>query len=61
MIMTETPNGTQLIGFENDGSMVIRNRAYRRKKIKLEIDPKNLPKKKPRKKKSKKNYLNKHK
>jgi hypothetical protein len=50
----------QQIGFDNDGHLVVRNRKYRRQRIQLEIDPKNLPKK-TRKKKSKKNYLNKHK
>lgn len=50
---------TQAIGFENDGTMVIRNREYRRRKIKMAIDPKNLPKPKPRKKNNKKNYLKK--
>ncbi len=52
---------TQTMGFDNDGNVIIKNRAYRRRKIQLEIDPKNLPKKKERKKKSKKNYLAKRK
>ena len=53
--------GTQNIGFDNDGNMILRNRAYRRQKIQISIDEKHLPKKSPRKKKSKKNYLNKRK
>ena len=53
-------DNSQVFGFDNDGNIIIRNRQYRRRKIKLEIDPRNLPKK-TRKKKSKKNYLNKRK
>lgn len=52
---------SQIINFDNDGNIVIANRAHRRRKIQIAIEPKNLPKKKPRKKKSKKNYLNKRK
>lgn len=48
------------MGFDNEGNVILRNREYRRRKIQLEIDPKNLPKKKERKKKSKKNYLAKY-
>lgn len=52
---------TQNFGFDNDGNIVLRNRQYRRRKIKLEIDADHLPKKKPRKKNNKRNYLNKRK
>lgn len=54
-------DNTQQIGFDNEGKMVVRNRQYRRRKVQMPVDPKNLPKKTPRKKKSKKNYLNKRK
>lgn len=54
-------NSKQSMGFDNEGNVILRNREYRRRKIQLEIDPKNLPKKKERKKKSKKNYLAKRK
>ncbi len=53
-------DSTQNLGFDNEGNIVLRNRAYRRRKIQLEIDERMLPKK-TRKKKSKKNYLNKRK
>ena len=53
-------DNSQVFGFDNDGNIIIRNCQYRRRKIQLEIDPRNLPKK-TRKKKSKKNYLNKRK
>ena len=49
----------QKMGFDNDGNIIIKNRAYRRRKIQLEISPRNQKKKVPRKKKSKKNYLKK--
>lgn len=54
-------NSKQSLGFDNEGNVILRNRAYRRRKIQLEIDEKHLPKKKERKKKSKKNYLAKRK
>lgn len=53
--------GTQNIGFDNDGNMILKNRAYRRQKIQIKIDDKHLPKKPAKKKKSKKNYLKKRK
>ena len=54
-------DSTQNFGFDNDGNIVLRNRQYRRQRIKLEIDPEHLPKKKPRKKNNKRKYLNKRK
>lgn len=51
----------QSMGFDNDGNIVVRTRAYRRRKVQVEIEPQYLPKKKKRAKKSKKNYLNKRK
>lgn len=54
-------NSKQSLGFDNDGNVILRNRAYRRQKIQMPIDPKHQPKKKERKKKSKKNYLAKRK
>lgn len=46
---------------DNDGAIHVKNRAYRRRKIQITIDEKNLPKPKKRKKNNKKNYLNKRK
>lgn len=53
--------GSGLLGFDNDGGIIVNNRKYRRRKVQLEIDDKNLPKKVKRKKVAKKNYLNKRK
>lgn len=38
------------LGFDNNGNIVVLNRAYRRKKIKTPILKSNLPKKKKRRK-----------
>lgn len=46
---------------DNDGGIHVKNRAYRRRKIQIQIDEKHLPKPKKRKKNNKKNYLNKRK
>lgn len=54
-------DNSEQIGFDNDGNVVIKNRAYRRRKIQIKVETKNLPKKKKRKKNKKKNYLLKHK
>lgn len=56
----EQAKNMQNIGFDNDGNLIVRNRQYRRKKIKIEVQPNNLPNK-TRVKKSKKNYLKKRK
>lgn len=54
-------DNTQQIGFDENGGIIVKNRKFRRQKIQIEIDPRNLPKKKKRAKKSKRNYLNKRK
>lgn len=53
--------GGELLSFDNDGGIVINNRKYRRRKVKIDVDPKYQSKDKKRKKVAKKNYLNKRK
>lgn len=56
-----TVEPVQKMGFDNEGNVIATTRAYRRRKIQMPIDERNLPKKKKRAKKSKRNYLKKRK
>jgi len=53
--------GSGLLGFDNEGGIIVNNRQYRRRKVQIEATDDNLPKKSKRKKIAKKNYLNKRK
>lgn len=53
--------GSGLLGFDNEGGIIVNNRQYRRRKVQIEVTDENLPKKSKRKKIAKKNYLNKRK
>lgn len=53
--------GSGLLGFDNEGGIIVNNRQYRRRKVQIEVTDDNLPKKSKRKKIAKKNYLNKRK